>query len=118
MYVQSVVRHRNRSSQQEHRIVAYNFNSPSPYSVPRKPPKWPWMFACVLLVALVAATGVLMQNGVSLGGDSDDNRDLALITPTAEELQAPTVTPIPSPTPVNLEYPNELATEWITLWMN
>lgn len=98
--------------------MAYNFNSPSPYSVPRKPPKWPWAFACVLLVALVAATGVLMQNGISLGGDSDDNRDLALITPTPEELQAPTVTPIPSPTPVNLEYPNELATEWITLWMN
>src|SRR5699024_8974995 len=59
-----------------------------------------------------------MQNGVSFGGDSDDNRDLALITPTPEELEAPTVTPIPSPTPVNLEYPNELATEWVTLWMN
>ncbi len=98
--------------------MSYTFNSASPYSVPRKPPKWPWMFASILLIALVAATGVLMQNGISLGGGSDENRTLALITPTPEEMQAPTVTPIPSPTPVSLEYPNELATEWITLWMN
>lgn len=97
--------------------MAYNFNSPSPYSVPRKPPKWPWAFASVLLVAVIAATAILLQNGLTLGGDSNGDRDLALVTPTPVELQAPTVTPVPSPTPVNLEYPNELATEWITLWM-
>lgn len=98
--------------------MAYNFNSPSPYSVPRKPPKWPWAFASILLIAVIAATGVLLQNGVMLGGGSRGDRDLALITPTPEELQPPTVTPIPSPTPVNLEYPNELATEWASLWSN
>lgn len=97
--------------------MAYNFNSPSPYSVPRKPPKWPWAFATVLLFAVIAATGLLLQNGRSLDGDFGNDGDLALVTPTPAELQAPTVTPIPSPTPVNLEYPNELATEWITLWM-
>lgn len=98
--------------------MAYNFNSPSPYSVPRKPPKWPWAFASVLLVAVIAATAMLLQNGITLGGDSGENRDLALVTPTPEESFSPTVTPIPSPTPVDLEYPNELAIEWITLWMN
>lgn len=99
--------------------MSYNFNSSSPYSAPRKSPKWPWAFASVLMIAVIAATGVLLQNGVSLGGGSDGNRDLALITPTPEqEDQAPTVTPVPSPTPVNLEYPTELATEWTTLWMN
>lgn len=98
--------------------MSYNFNSPSPYSVPRKPPKWPWAFASILLVAVIAATGVLMQNGVSFRGDMTGTGDLALVTPTPGDNLAPTVTPIPTPTPVNLEHPNELAIEWITLWMN
>ena len=98
--------------------MSYNFNSPSPYSVPRKPPKWPWAFAMVLLVAVVSATAVLLFNGVPVGNGPEENGDLALVTPTPEENLPPTVTPIPSPTPATLEYPTELATEWTVLWMN
>lgn len=96
--------------------MSYTFNSPSPYSVPRKPPKWPWVFAVVLFVAIVATTGILLQNGGLPDNDPQNRGNLALITPTAEVSLTPTVTPIPSPTPANMEYSNELATEWITLW--
>lgn len=97
--------------------MAYNFNSPSPYSVPRKPPKWPWAFATILLVAVIAATGMLLQDGTTLETNGNNGGNLAMVTPTAETNLAPTVTPIPSPTPVNLENSMELANEWVTLWM-
>ena len=96
--------------------MAYNFNS-SPYAAPRKPPKWPWAFAAVLVFAIAAASVILMQNGLPIGTGGEENGDLALITPTAEINLTPTVTPIPTPTPATLEYPAELTTEWITLWM-
>lgn len=98
--------------------MAYNFNSKSAYAAPRKPPKWPWAFAAVLVVALIATSSMLLQNGISLGGNSGGNGDLALVTPTPNEISVePSPTAIPSPTPIDLEYPNDLADEWVTLWM-
>ncbi|MCO5215900.1 MAG: penicillin-binding transpeptidase domain-containing protein [Thermomicrobiales bacterium] len=100
-----------------HHTLAYNFNSPSPYAGPRRSPRWPWVFASILLIAVVGVSTILLQNGLSSGGNQG-NRDLALITPTSEITMAPSQTPVPSPTPVSLEDSTELATEWITLWMN
>lgn len=96
--------------------MSYNFNS-SPYAAPRKPPKWPWAFATVLVFAVAAASVILLQNGLPVGSDAGDNGDLALVTPTPGMNLEPTVTPIPTPTPATLENSSELATEWITLWM-
>lgn len=96
--------------------MSYNFSS-SPYAAPRKPPKWPWAFASVLVLAIAAATVILLQNGLPIDDGPKDNGDLALITPTPEQNLQPTVTPIPTPTPASLEYPNELTEEWINLWM-
>lgn len=98
--------------------MAYNFNSPSPYAGPRRSPRWPWFFASILVVAVVGATLILLQNGLTSGEDNPGNGDLALVTPTSEISMAPTQTPIPSPTPLSLEHPTELATEWTTLWAN
>ncbi len=97
--------------------MAYNF-SKSPYAAPQKPPKWPWIFASVLVFAIAAATVILLQNGLPISTGPEENGNLALVTPTPEQNLDPTVTPIPSPTPVSLEYPTELVTEWNTLWMN
>ena len=97
--------------------MAYNFNSPSPYAGPRRSPKWPWAFATLLVLAVLGATGILLESGINADDGPDTNGDLALITPTAETNVQPTQTPVPTPTQGTLAYPNELATEWITLWM-
>lgn len=103
----------------EHRdlTLAYNFNSPSPYAGPRRAPKWPWIFASILAVAVLGVTGILLQSGMGADDTPHGDGDLALITPTTESGLSPTQTPVPSPTPGSLEYPTELSTEWISLWM-
>ena len=97
--------------------MAYNFNSPSPYAGPRRSPKWPWVFASILAIAVLGATGILLNSGMGADETPRGDGDLALITPTSEGSLNPTQTPVPSPTPGSLEYPTELATEWISLWM-
>ena len=96
--------------------MSYNFSS-SPYAAPRRPPKWPWILASILVLSMAAATVILAQNGLPIDDGPEENGDLALVTPTPEENLLPTQTPIPTPTPATLEYPNELTEEWITLWM-
>lgn len=98
--------------------MAYSFNSPSPYAAPPKPPRWPWVFAAILLVAVIGATALLLNGQIDLGDDDQQPTDLALVTPTPEFAVGPTQTPIPTPTPLSLEYPTELAQEWATLWQN
>lgn len=101
--------------------MAYNFNSPSPYAVPRKPPRWPWAFGIILLLAVIATTALLLNGGIRPG---DSNEQLIAqsteqsIADSSTETPEPTATftPVPTPTPLDLGQPTEVAQDYIDAW--
>jgi len=90
-------------------------------------PRWPWVFAVILFVAILATSGLLVadrldSNQSTLGQIAqrvtpDGSQNLVAATevpPTAE----PTVEPTPAPTPteVDTQAPIRTAENWLALW--
>jgi penicillin-binding protein 2 len=102
--------------------VAYPSNSRSAYAAPRRAPRWPWAFASILLVAVIAVTALLLNGGLT--PDSSTERQLAAIDTTREAdanattAPAPTATytPVPTATAVDVSLPTTIAENWMALW--
>jgi penicillin-binding protein 2 len=102
--------------------VAYPSKSRSAYAAPRRAPRWPWAFASILLVAVIAVTALLLNGGIT--PDSSNERQLAAIDTTREanpnSTTAPeptaTYTPVPTATAVDVSLPTSIAKNWMALW--
>lgn len=102
--------------------VAYPTNSRSAYAAPRRAPRWPWAFASILLLAVIATTALLLNGGIT--PDSSNERQLAAIDVTREaELDATltpeptaTYTPVPTATAVDTSLPTSIAQNWMAHW--
>lgn len=102
--------------------VAYPPNPRSAYAAPRRAPRWPWAFASILLLAVIATTALLLNGGIT--PDSSNERQLAAIDVTREaELNATltpeptaTYTPVPTATAVDTSLPTSIAGNWMAHW--
>lgn len=101
----------------------------SPYAaVPRSAPRWPWLFAVMIVLAIAGVTGVLVAETVGSEDGSalqqltqrvtpEAGADVALNpTATVAPTAVPTETPVPTPTAVDLMAPQRAAENWIALW--
>ncbi|HEV2067926.1 MAG TPA: hypothetical protein VGR08_13940, partial [Thermomicrobiales bacterium] len=87
--------------------MAYRPDYHSPYAAPYRAPRWPWVFASILLLAVIAASTILVAGQ---SGPDDDLRLAAVQqSPVAGESNAtetpaptPTYTPVPTATSVDL----------------
>ena len=102
----------------------------SPYASSRSArPRWPWVFAVILLLAVFSVSGLIVadrldENQSTLGQvaqrvtpDVTDQSALVateLPTPTAEPTEVPTVAP--TPTEVDTQAPRRTAETWLALW--
>lgn len=90
-------------------------------------PRWPWVFAVVLFVAILATSGLLVADRLdrdqsTLGQIAqrvtpDGSQNLVAATevpPTAEPTAEPTVAP--TPTEVDTQAPIRTAENWLALW--
>jgi penicillin-binding protein 2 len=91
-------------------------------------PRWPWVFAVLLLVAIFAASGLLVADRLDRGDSPlnqvaqrvtpDDTGQLAAATepptPTPEPTEEPTQAP--TPTEVDTQAPLRTAENWMALW--
>lgn len=103
--------------------MAYRPDAPSPYAAPYRPPRWPWVFASILLVAVIAASALLVSGELRPGSREPGERDLALAgSPVAEAAETetptpePTLTPVPTATSVDVGAPTRIAENWVSLW--
>jgi penicillin-binding protein 2 len=102
--------------------VAYPPNVRSAYAAPRRAPRWPWVFASILLIAVVATTAILINGGLT--PNSSNERQLAAIETTqVAETNATltpeptaTYTPVPTATEVDVTLPTNVAGDWMSLW--
>jgi penicillin-binding protein 2 len=101
--------------------VAYRSTYGSPYAAPRRPARWPWVFATILLVAVISASALLV------GDQLRPDEDAALVAqqagivgspPPATETPEPTATSTPAPTPtaVAAGNPTRIAENWVAYW--
>lgn len=102
--------------------MAYPTNSRSAYAAPRRAPRWPWAFASILLIAVIATTALLLNGGLT--PETSNQRQLAAIDVTREaELNATltpeptaTYTPVPTATAVDTALPTSIARNWMAHW--
>ncbi|HWV23114.1 MAG TPA: penicillin-binding transpeptidase domain-containing protein [Thermomicrobiales bacterium] len=102
--------------------MAYRPDPRSPYAAPYRPPRWPWVFASILLVAVISATALLVS-GEMRPGNREPESDLAMVqSPVAQETGTetptpePTLTPVPTATSVDVGAPTRIAENWVSLW--
>src|SRR5690606_26645344 len=101
--------------------VAYPPNFRSAYAAPRRAPRWPWAFASILLVAVIAATALLLNDGLEPG---DSGRQLAAVQNTqpadSDATLTPeptaTYTPVPTATAVDVTRPPAIAENRLSYW--
>ncbi|HLU34294.1 MAG TPA: penicillin-binding transpeptidase domain-containing protein [Thermomicrobiales bacterium] len=101
--------------------MAYPPNFRSAYAAPRRAPRWPWAFASILLVAVIAATALLLNDGLEPG---DSGRQLAAVQNTqpadSDATLTPeptaTYTPVPTATAVDVTQPTAIAENWMSYW--
>ncbi len=102
--------------------MAYPTNSRSAYAAPRRAPRWPWAFASILLLAVIATTGLLLNGGLT--PETSNERQLAAIDVT-EQARAnatftpeptATYTPVPTATAVDTSMPTAIAGNWMSFW--
>lgn len=105
--------------------MAYHSSYGSPYAAPHRAPRWPWVFASVLLLAVIAASSLLVSGAMrTTDPNSNDPRTnlLAQVTqsPVAEATETPeptpTLTPVPTATSVDVSLPTSIAENWTALW--
>jgi penicillin-binding protein 2 len=103
--------------------VAYRPDYRSPYAAPYRAPRWPWAFATILLVAVIAASAILVSGEMRPG--NNDDQDVALQQPpvtgdseaaTETPAPTPTQTPVPTATSVDVGVPTRIAENWVSLW--
>ncbi len=100
----------------------------SPYAQPHTArPRWPWVFAVILLIAVFATSGLLVadrldsdQSALSqiaqrvTPDGSDGGQAVEAPTPTVEPTAEPTEAP--TPTAVDTQAPLRIAENWLALW--
>lgn len=103
--------------------MAYHPDPRSPYAAPYRPPRWPWVFATILLVAVILASTLLVAGEIRPGSDDDGDQQLAMQqSPVAESVSTqtptppPTQTPVPTATSVDVGAPTRIAENWISFW--
>lgn len=101
--------------------MAYRPNYGSPYAAPRRPARWPWVFATIMLVAIVGASALLV--GGQFRPDEENPALLALQTPELQspvaeraETPTPTATTPPTATAVADGGPTRVAENWLAYW--
>lgn len=101
--------------------MAYRPNYRSPYAAPYRAPRWPWVFATILLVAVISASALLVSGELRPG---DEEQDLAMQQSPVADLSGATETPVPTPTQtpvptatsVDIGAPTRIAENWVSLW--
>lgn len=99
----------------------------SPYSSPRSSgPRWPWAFAVMLLVAVLATSGLLVADRLDADNSPLDqvsqrvtpDGTVSSLVPEPTATLEPTAEPTPAPTPteVDTEAPLRVAQNWLALW--
>ncbi len=99
----------------------------SPYAQQVIRPRWPWVFAAILLLAVIATSGLLVADKFD-GDDSGLNQVAQRVTPEGTQLglvpDEPTATlepteeptAAPTPTEVDTQAPLRVAENWLALW--
>lgn len=97
--------------------MAYHSSYGSPYAAPHRPPRWPWVFASILLIAVIAASSLLVSGAMRSDDDDPVTGLLAQSTqsPVAEVVDA-TETPAPTATAIDVAVPTGVAENWVALW--
>lgn len=101
--------------------MAYRTDYNSPYAAPYRAPRWPWVFASILLMAVIAVSTILVAG--QPGPDDDVRLAAVQQSPEADALVAtetpvptPTYTPVPTATAVDLGAPTRVAENWVAYW--
>ncbi len=102
--------------------MAYPTNSRSAYAAPRRAPRWPWAFASILLIAVIATTALLLNGGLT--PETSNDRQLAAIDVTEQARTnatftpepTATYTPVPTATAVDTSMPTAIAGNWMSFW--
>lgn len=99
----------------------------SPYAQRVVRPRWPWVFAAILLLAVIATSGLLVADKFD-GDDSGLSQVAQRVTPEGTQLglvpDEPTATlepteeptAAPTPTEVDTQAPLRVAESWLALW--
>lgn len=108
--------------------VAYHSSYGSPYAAPYRAPRWPWVFASILLIAVIAASSLLVSGAMRSGNNEPAQPAQGLLaqstqSPVAEVAEAtettappPTETPVPTATSIDVAVPTTVAENWVALW--
>ena len=91
-------------------------------------PRWPWVFAVILFVAILATSGLLVADRLDTSQPTlgqiaqrvtpDGSQNLAAATEAPSPTPEPTVEPTlaPTPTEVDTQAPIRTAENWLALW--
>lgn len=98
--------------------MAFRSNYHSPYAAPYRAPRWPWAFASVLLIAIIAASAILVSGKIE--PQSEPRLAAVQQSPVAEASETPaptpTYTPVPTATSVDVGVPTRVAENWVAFW--
>lgn len=98
--------------------------SRSPYSAPRRNPRWPWYAGALAIIAVIALTGVVASTGAFTDDRSAvdrlaQNQPTATAGPpqaTATDVPEPTAASAPTSIPEDSNAPVRTAEAWFSLW--
>ncbi len=96
----------------------------TPYAGRRRPVRWPWTIATLILLSIVGMTGLLVagnlrtdsSNGAGLAGTPSATSVAQVVSTTTPTDIPPTQTPAPTATAIDTNAPKRVAENWLAAW--